>query len=264
MSQNSNLGDWEFIWQNMSDGMAQNPGRNYRFQKIIEMFPDESNLKVLDFGCGTGNLLAMLQKYFPLNQYTGADSSATALERTLKKAPGVNAKLIQVSGDDAHLDLSSDSFDVVVCSEVFEHIKNENKSVSLIYDLVKPGGTLLCSVPAGPMSHFDRFIGHHRHYSKAELRALLENSGFTNVHICRAGFPAVNILRIFTILYGKRLVTSSQKSDFGAKGFSGLMVASLSILFRFTLRDSVFGWQLIANAKKPAEIHLVPGQTYES
>jgi SAM-dependent methyltransferase len=264
MSHNPKIGDWEFIWQNMSDGMAQNPGRDYRFQKMIEMFPDQSNLNVLDFGCGTGNLLALLQQYFPSNQYTGADSSATALESTLRKAPRVNAKLIQVSGDDAHLDLSSDSFDVVVCSEVFEHIKNENKSVSLIYDLVKPGGTLLCSVPAGPMSHFDHFIGHHRHYSKADLRALLENSGFTNVQIYRAGFPAVNILRIFTILYGKRLVNSLQKSDFGAKGLSGLMVASLSIVFRFALRDSIFGWQLIASAKKPAEIHVVPGAIYES
>ena len=57
--------EWDGIWLQMAVGMSKNPGRKYRNQIIlseISKIPG-TNLRLLDFGCGTGDLLNILQKY---------------------------------------------------------------------------------------------------------------------------------------------------------------------------------------------------------
>lgn len=75
--------------------------------------------------------------------------------------------------------ISSDRFDVVVCTEVLEHVVNPFAAVAEIHRLLKPGGLLLASSPFnfrihGPLPDCWRFTEHG-------WRALLNE--FDNIHI---------------------------------------------------------------------------------
>lgn len=109
---------------------------------------------------------------------------------------------------------------------------------------------LIVTVPAGPMSKFDKFIGHKRHYNRNLLRSSLHNAGFRNIEIRRSGFPAINLTRFFCIIMGNRLIKLLQRRDFGSTGCSGLMVAVLRYFFKIARSDTFLGWQLISLSVK--------------
>jgi 2-polyprenyl-3-methyl-5-hydroxy-6-metoxy-1,4-benzoquinol methylase len=87
-------------------------------------------------------------------------------------------------------------FDQVFCMEVLEHIIDDDLVVRQIYEVLKPGGQLLVSVPTAehPPTYGEGVVevenghGHVRWgYSKKELRALLESAGFEIAHLSGYG-----------------------------------------------------------------------------
>ncbi len=95
----------------------------------------------LDVGCGTGNSYAveMRQRGIP---YLGVDVSATAVDAA--RAAGLDARVIT---DAAALPFDDESFDVVLCIEVFEHLFAPHRAAREIYRVLKPGGRLIASTP---------------------------------------------------------------------------------------------------------------------
>lgn len=80
----------------------------------------------------------------------------------------------------------STRFDLVTAFDVLEHVEDDVDFVFGLYERLRPGGTLLVSVPAWPLLYgpHDKLLAHHRRYRPAEARALVEGAGFT---IHRAG-----------------------------------------------------------------------------
>jgi SAM-dependent methyltransferase len=64
---------------------------------------------------------------------------------------------------------------------VIEHVENDRRAFQELARVLKPGGTLLCSVPlqAAHWTSFDACVGHARRYDPATLRGLLATHGFT-------------------------------------------------------------------------------------
>lgn len=146
----------------------------------------------------------------------------------------------------------------MVCSEVIEHIDDPVGFCRLISCYLKPGGRLLVTVPAGPMSAFDKYIGHRRHYDRTSIARVLEAAGFKVEAVKLAGFPFFNLYRLAVILLGKRLISSVKSSGerSGAGTLASLAMALFRMLFRFNLANSVLGWQVLAVARRPfGEVH---------
>lgn len=126
----------------------------------VSLIEKESPTEILDIGCGDGRLLSLLS-----NQAgclcTGIDPS----ERAIALARALNPKYRFICAQTASLD---EKFFMVNCSEVLEHIPdNEIGSfVSAAAERVKPGGTMLVSVPTlnRPFSR-----KHFRHYDEKSL-----------------------------------------------------------------------------------------------
>ncbi len=138
-----------------------------------------------------------------------------------------------------------------VCSEVLEHVDDPAAFLKQAASYMAPDAKLIVTVPGGPMSDFDRHIGHRQHFDRRKIRALLEQAGYAVERIYLAGFPFFNLYRLLVIARGRRLAQDVETQSSGiSSGAASLMMKLFRLLFRFNLRDSPFGWQVVAVARK--------------
>ncbi len=93
--------------------------------------PDGRSVLVLDAPCGTGRLRGMLQGF---GRYVGVDISASMLEEARALEP---ATLLR--GDVEHLPFRDGSFSVVVCCRLLHHLRDRERLVQTVSELVRVG-----------------------------------------------------------------------------------------------------------------------------
>jgi 2-polyprenyl-3-methyl-5-hydroxy-6-metoxy-1,4-benzoquinol methylase len=147
---------------------------------------------VLDAGCGSGRHLGEAFRRRDVN-VVGIDMSrrdADTANRMLNTMIGAaedggGIKLVSVS-DITRLPFQDASFDVVICSEVLEHIPDHLQAIREIVRVLKPGKSLVVSVPrympericwALSSDYHNEEGGHIRIFRKKELLELLESAG---------------------------------------------------------------------------------------
>ncbi len=148
-----------------------------------------SGKRILDIGCRDG---ALTKYYAEGNEVIGADIDNSALERAQKLIPGIRTINADLNGDWPF----AGGFDAVVACEVIEHLYYPNEVLNKIYTQLKPGGSLVGSIPnAFSMQTRLRFLfgtkkntaladpTHINHFSEPEFRRLLESAGFVNIKI---------------------------------------------------------------------------------
>lgn len=86
-----------------------------------------------------------------------------------------------VFGDMTKSDLPGEVFDLVVSVEVLEHVEDDDRFVSEIRRVLKPGGRFIMSTPNGDFVANNN-PDHKRHYTRTQLRLLLERH-FSNVEV---------------------------------------------------------------------------------
>jgi SAM-dependent methyltransferase len=148
--------------------------------------------RILDIGCGSGRHTCAAYRYENVVAI-GADIShvelAAAKERlTLHERLGENgggAWGLSMA-DIKNLPFKENFFDLVICSEVLEHIAEDQNAATEIIRVLKPVHTLVVSVPrylpericwALSSEYANSKNGHVRIYRKNRLIALLENCG---------------------------------------------------------------------------------------
>jgi ubiquinone/menaquinone biosynthesis C-methylase UbiE len=101
--------------------------------------------KVLDFGCGTGNLAG----YLTVCGYTvtACDISAKMIQRAKETNPGAPVEWIALPEDSRDLPFEGNRFDAVVSSSCFEYLTDLDATFSECRRVLKPGGYLIATVP---------------------------------------------------------------------------------------------------------------------
>jgi len=97
---------------------------------------------ILDVGCGDGFATGVAAQRNPGHRFAGLDWSASSLAKAADRGIAVLR-----AGIDASLPVRSGSVDVVVMSEVIEHLVDTDSAIEETYRVLKPGGTLLLSTP---------------------------------------------------------------------------------------------------------------------
>jgi trans-aconitate methyltransferase len=243
--------DWESHWEEYAASAERNPAQSFR-RRLVEHALGELDhrARLVDIGCGQGDLLRDLHQRYPTAALLGVEQSASGLAEAARKAP--DARLVR-------RDLLVDETvppDLVgwathaTCAEVLEHVDEPVELLENARAYLAPGCRVVVTVPGGPMSAYDRHIGHRRHYDAGALRDVLERAGYLDVTVQRAGFPAFNLYKAMVIARGRRLIDDAKEtSDGGESKVARAVMAAFRPLFHLTLRDFPLGWQLVAAAR---------------
>ena len=130
--------------------------------------------RILNAGCGEGLYASFLEEFEGVRSIVNMDVSPP---RVAQRRQDMRHRDQQGSLD--RLPFASAVFDGIVCSEVLEHVPRDGDAIVELARVIKPGGTLLMSVPTPP-APFDS--AHVREgYTLADLTARLEAAGFSLV-----------------------------------------------------------------------------------
>ena len=154
----------------------------------------EVRSKVLDLGCGNGNILSELKKTKDINGL-GVEIEEKNIEECLLQ----NINVIEQNIDDGLINFSNDSFDVVILSQTIQVLKNPNNALE---EITRIGETCIVTIPN---------FGHWR-----SRLSLLLNSGMPvtsplpeswyatpNIHLCT--------LKDFEMLCSELLITIEER-----------------------------------------------------
>ena len=108
--------------------------------------------KVLDVGCGEGrHIFGILNEFEDVYCY-GLDQDIPSLDKCKEgleffKELDLNSTVFQ-QGSIYQLPFKENFFDLIICSEVLEHLDDYHAAIDEIYRVLKPGGKFLSSVPS--------------------------------------------------------------------------------------------------------------------
>ena len=246
--------DWNAHWDLYADSAVENPAQQMRHDIIARLLSQDAgtgDMHVLDLGSGQGDLVKKLEPLLPAAQLAGIELSESGAAISRAKTPRARF----VAADLFHPSTALDDFrgwaTHAVCSEVLEHVDDPIAFLVQARAYLKPGGRLLVTVPGGPMSAFDRHIGHRQHFDRAKISGILEQAGYRVETTYLAGFPFFNLYRLLVLARGRRLARDVETRSASAGSRIAVAVMKLfRILFYANLRDSPFGWQVVATARK--------------
>jgi 2-polyprenyl-3-methyl-5-hydroxy-6-metoxy-1,4-benzoquinol methylase len=254
---------YDTMWNSYGHLDAVSPAAFHRRRVLCSLVTKHAAgaKKVLDVGCGMGELLREVEAVLPGSEITGVDISPRSLVESRKRNPDYELFEMDLTADDFEEKHASrlGAYDLVTCSEVLEHIPNDRLAAGRLAKLVRPGGTVIVSVPGGDKSRFDILIGHQRHYRPRDAASLLRHAGLDVCSELAWGFPFHSLYRT-AVRVASRFAMSDSKpvaKSADSTGMSGLLGAAytamsriLHPLFYFNLDRG--GEQTFVVARRPA------------
>lgn len=203
--------------------------------------------RVLDVGCASGDLLARIGSR--AGYRAGVELSPAAAVEASKVADDVANVAVT-----AELPFPRESFDVIVCADILEHLADPYGALRWVVQWCRPGGAVLISMPNvahwharlrllrgvwryGPSGLFDR--GHLRFFTRDTLMELVTGAGLV-VESCTPAQPPALALQLPAV---SRLPTPvRQVLDYGSR------VAGYPLARGW---PTMFAYQLVCTARRP-------------
>lgn len=243
--------DWDRHWTDYAGATEKNPAQLMRRQLVLSLLGvGSARARILDVGSGQGDLLLTLRRAYPEAELLGIEYSRAGIDLARGKLPEaryVCRDLLKAGPPEPGL---AGWASHAVCSEVLEHVDDPISLLRQAAAYMAAGCLLVVTVPGGPMSSFDRHIGHRRHFTASGLAALLRAAGFDVEMVAAAGFPFFNLYRLVVILRGRALVADVRSRGGVGGGLAGIVMAVFRVLFRLNLGPGRLGWQIVGVARR--------------
>ncbi len=129
----------------------------------------------LEIGCGTGYVLRGVAAAYPQARLCATEAQTEGLRFAAARVP--HATFLQMDARRMPFDRE---FDAIGAFDVIEHIAEDEVVLAQAYRALRPGGSLLLTVPQHPFlwSEYDVRAHHVRRYTAGELRQKLARAGY--------------------------------------------------------------------------------------
>jgi SAM-dependent methyltransferase len=235
--------------------------------RIVESLPRSEGFRMLDAGCGTGQMTKLLEQY---GEAVGLEIAPEALAFARKR--GVK-NLVQGSITEPPFDAGS--FDLVLSLDVIEHVDHDEQIIASLFEFVKPGGHVILTVPAfqSLWSQHDEINHHKRRYRVEQVTRMLEEAGFeiTRVAYCNS----LLFLPVLVTRKAKTYIRRFRKGDGSGEPESDLAYYPAPInrlLYRILTTETrlmrrwslPFGVSILAIAQRPLKSEHVDAVDIDS
>lgn len=183
---------------NLAKHTSRNPLKRFFLnnfeQNLTSVVAPLNPLRILDAGCGEGFTLLKLYELKVGKELAGIDYSRVAIGTAREMFPYLNVKV----GDIYKLPFKENSFDLVICTEVFEHLENPVGALKEIERVASKYA--LITVPNEPWFTFFNFtqwgkdIGHINHWGSASFQKFVEHNSKFKIISKKHPFPWTMIL----------------------------------------------------------------------
>jgi SAM-dependent methyltransferase len=179
--------------------------RNTMIGSLVEaetrQYPE--GYRVLEIGCGTGNVLQILEKVCRNGRVVGMDLFNEGLNFARQR---VSCSLVQ---GDMHASPFVGQFQLIGMFDVLEHLPDDYSVLQEIYAMMAPGGLLFLTVPAYPSlwSYFDEASHHARRYLLVDLKNKLLKTGFQLEQI------SYYMMSILPLVWAERKIRGKNSSE---------------------------------------------------
>jgi 2-polyprenyl-3-methyl-5-hydroxy-6-metoxy-1,4-benzoquinol methylase len=158
------------------------PGRLEFYEEVAEICAPLAPRRLVDVGCGNGQLIRFLVDRMPASPelVVGIDRSRAGIRKARTLVPEgtfVVADLYRLQPD-------HERFDLVLCTEVLEHVHEPAPAVEVLRGLCAPGGRIAITVPDGAQ---DSWEGHVNFWTEDELQAFLAPFGLAGIDRIQEG-----------------------------------------------------------------------------
>lgn len=116
-----------------------------RARIILENLDIKPGMRILEVGCGRGFYEAAVVKIYPGVKIVGVDLNEKYLEVARRAVKDDNVTFLKA--DATKLPFGNGEFDRIICTEVLEHIRDDERVIREIFRVLKPRGKVLITVP---------------------------------------------------------------------------------------------------------------------
>ena len=180
---------------------AHEVSHRYLFPIVNEFLKDvPAGARVLDLGCGNGTFLSLFQSRGW--KLYGSDFSPTGINVARANFPGIEFFLADASAPASNIAVEVGKVDVILSTEVIEHLYDPRGFLRNAHYLLRPGGRIVLTTPyhgylknlvlavTGKMDdHFTALWdhGHIKFWSKRTLVTVLREAGFEQIEFRGSG-----------------------------------------------------------------------------
>jgi len=159
---------------------------------VLDQLRDYLGQRVLEAGCGIGNLSALLLDRQRLVLADREPMYVGAVRRRFGHRENVRIDLADLTDPAAYGRWKGEQLDTILCANVLEHLDGDEAVLARFHETLHPGGHCAIVVPAGQWLYcgIDKELGHRRRYSRGELVEKMTSAGFDVVftrQFCRLG-----------------------------------------------------------------------------
>ena len=245
--------DWDDHWDRYEASARENPAQAYRRRVVFRLLEAEGPpRRLLDIGSGQGDLLAEAARRWPGAELAGVELSESGARISRVKVPAatiIQRDLLRPAEPDPSLRGWASH---ATCSEVLEHVEDPAALLRAASSFMAPECRLVITVPGGPMSEFDRHIGHRTHYTAETARGVIEQAGLRAEREMSAVFPCFKAYQRMVIMRRARLIDDVDGSEDPELPLSArIAMRGFDAAFRLNLDDTRWGTQVVAVARAP-------------
>jgi SAM-dependent methyltransferase len=199
-------------WNRLHDCIQLNTGARHR-RRLLEETLKQTNLTqpmVIDAGCLLGFNVSAIISALPDSKITGIDFSATAIEGATRRFPSHHWNVINLNSPSELF-----SADVVVCTEVVEHVDDPMLLLQNLNAMVRREGFLVLTTQSGKINRTEKIVGHLQHFKINQLEESLCQMDYQIQGSTTWGWPGYVIIKYVGNINARRTMDALGSGRYG-------------------------------------------------